>query len=84
MGIVGGIVSFACIWMLTLFTVLPWGIRNHLETEQFVVPGSDAGAPVRPRMVLKAAITTGIALVLWAMLYAVIEYRLLTLDDFPF
>jgi len=84
MSLAGGIVAFACIWMVSLFVVLPWGIQNHLEAEQFVTPGTDPGAPVRPRMLLKAAITTGIAVILWLALYAVLEYRLFTLDDFQY
>jgi len=84
MGPGGGIVSFAVIWMVSLFMVLPWGMRSHTEAGAEIVPGSEASAPVRPRLLLKFAITTGVALVLWGALYATITYRLLSLDDFPF
>jgi len=83
MGPVGGTVAFACIWMVSLFLVLPWGIRNPHEAGAEIVKGTDPGAPVAPRMLLKVGITTIIALVIWTALFMVIEYRLVTLDDFP-
>lgn len=79
MGIAGSIVSFACIWMVSLFMVLPWGVNNHLEAGEEVIPGTDPGAPVRPRMLLKAGITTVIAVILWSALYVTITYRLISL-----
>jgi predicted secreted protein len=84
MGPVAGTVAFACIWMISLFLVLPWGIRNPHETGQEIVQGTDPGAPVAPRMLLKVGITTIVAVVIWTALFVVMEYRLLTLDDFPF
>ena len=84
MGPVAGTVAFACIWMISLFLVLPWGIRNPHETGQEIVQGTDPGAPVRPRMLLKVGVTTLVALILWTGLFVVMEYRLFTLDDFPF
>lgn len=84
MGPVAGTVAFACIWMISLFLVLPWGIRNPHETGQEIVQGTDPGAPVAPRMLLKVGITTIVAVIIWAALFVVMEYRLLTLDDFPF
>ncbi|HEX4891050.1 MAG TPA: DUF1467 family protein [Alphaproteobacteria bacterium] len=83
MGPVGGIIAFACIWMVSLFLVLPWGMRNPHEAGVEIVKGTDPGAPVAPRMRLKVGITTIIALVIWTALFVVVEYRLLTLDDFP-
>ncbi|MCK9991998.1 MAG: hypothetical protein Dbin4_00518 [Alphaproteobacteria bacterium] len=83
MGPVGGIVAFACIWMVSLFLVLPWGMRNAHEAGVEIVKGTDPGAPVAPRMLLKVGITTLVALVIWTALFVVMEYRLLTLNDFP-
>ncbi len=84
MGPIGGTVAFACIWMVSLFLVLPWGINNPHETGQEIVKGTDPGAPVRPRMLLKVGIITIIALIIWTGLFVVMEYRLITLDDIPF
>ena len=84
MGLAGGLVSFAIIWMLCFFIVLPWGIQNHIEAGQEVVPGEDTAAPVRPRLRLKVWITTGVTALLWLALYYILENHLITLDDFPF
>lgn len=84
MGLAGGLVTFAILWMLCFFTVLPWGMQSHIDAGEEVVPGADPAAPVKPRLALKAAITTAIASVIWSSLYIVIAYRLVSLDDFPF
>ncbi len=81
---VGGVIAFACIWMVSLFLVLPWGIQNPHEAGETVIEGTDPGAPVAPRMVLKVGITTIVAIILWTALFVVLEYKLVTLDDFPF
>lgn len=83
MGPVGGIVAFACIWMVSLFLVLPWGITSPHEAGQEIAKGTDPGAPVAPRMLLKAGVTTVVALILWTALFVVLEYKLITLDNFP-
>jgi predicted secreted protein len=41
--------------------------------------GEDRGAPMRARIALKAAVTTGITFILWGLLFAAIE-----LDFFSF
>ena len=43
------------IWWLTLFAVLPWGVRNQEEAGD-VVPGSD---PARPRCIACGASCSG-------------------------
>jgi predicted secreted protein len=37
------------IWWVTLFAVLPWGVRNQEEAGE-VVPGTDPGAPATHRL----------------------------------
>lgn len=75
MDLVGGLVSFVIIWTVVLFTVLPWGNQPVDEPEA----GHAESAPANPRVGLKFLITTGISLVLFGILYAVMEYRLITL-----
>ncbi|APG90704.1 MULTISPECIES: DUF1467 family protein [Sinorhizobium] len=48
------------IWWLTLFTVLPFGVRTQAE-ENEVVPGSVESAPARFRGLRVVLITTVIA-----------------------
>jgi predicted secreted protein len=56
------------IWWLTLFAVLPWGIRSQTESGD-VVPGSDPGAPTLTKLLVKIVWTTAIASVLFGALY---------------
>lgn len=77
MNIVSAIVIFIVIWWLTLFIVLPFGVRRTENPEA----GHDPGAPVRPMMWRKVAVTTVITVVLFAILYAIAEYELISLQD---
>jgi predicted secreted protein len=65
------IVLFVIIWWLVFFAVLPWGIRRAGDEAL----GHDAGAPLRPRLVLKAAITTGIAALLCGVAYWLVQSK---------
>lgn len=60
-----GLITFAIIWWLVLFIVLPWGI--HIPDAP--AKGHATSAPARPRLSLKLAVTTGIALVLWGIAF---------------
>jgi predicted secreted protein len=55
---------YVIVWWLTLFAVLPWGVKPTTEAE----PGHDRGAPVLPNLWKKALATTAIATVLWFVL----------------
>ncbi|MGB0921242.1 MAG: DUF1467 family protein [Alphaproteobacteria bacterium] len=83
MSISGGIVAFVIIWWVVVFAVLPFGVRTQRE-EGEITPGTADSAPVKPMLVRKAIATTIIASVLWGVLWAVIEYQLISLDDFPY
>ena len=65
MTVVGGIVAFIVIWTVVLFTVLPWGNQAPENPET----GHATSAPENPRIGLKFAATTGIATVLFLMLW---------------
>ena len=72
---VTAIVLFIIIWWLTLFLVLPWGIRRTENPEE----GHDQGAPARPLLARKLLITSGITIVLFAVIFGVIEWSGLSL-----
>lgn len=74
---VTAIVVFIMIWWLTLFTVLPWGVRRTANPEE----GHDQGAPARPMLVRKLLITTGITLVVFGVFYLVVEKSGLSLRE---
>lgn len=54
-------------WWIVLFAVLPWGVRSQNE-EPDRLQGTDPGAPVAPRLGLKALITTATSLAVFAAL----------------
>jgi len=60
-----GIVVYFLIWWVALFAVLPWGVHIPDKAE----PGHAQSAPARPRLWLKAAVTSLIAGLLWLVYY---------------
>jgi predicted secreted protein len=68
-------VIFVIVWWLVLFMVLPFGARPPDEVE----PGMAPSAPARPRMGLKIAITTAIALALTALILWLLQSGLIQL-----
>lgn len=60
---------FLLIWFVTLFAVLPWGVRQATKTEA----GHDPGAPVNPQIGRKAMITTVISLAVWGVYFYVTQ-----------
>jgi len=64
-----GIVVYVLIWWVVIFAVLPWGVR---APEEFV-PGQARGAPARPRLGLKAGITTLVSAVIWLVIWALVR-----------
>ena len=70
-------VVFIIIWWIMLFMVLPWGVSRTENPEA----GHDPGAPARPMLVRKLLITTGITIVLFGILYGVIDAEILSLQD---
>ncbi|WP_293801557.1 DUF1467 family protein [uncultured Bosea sp.] len=65
MNLVGGLALYFVIWWITLFAVLPFGIRSQQEAGD-VVAGTEPGAPVLPGLLKKAVITSVIAAVIFA------------------
>lgn len=65
MGWVTGLATYMILWWLVIFMVLPWG--NRAVDEVDVARGHAHGAPQKPRLGIKLAITTVIAGILWAI-----------------
>ena len=70
-------VVFIVIWWLTLFTVLPWGVRRSEDPAE----GHDQGAPARPMLARKLLITTVITSMVFAVLYLVVAKSGLSLRE---
>lgn len=66
---------YSIIWWLVVFMVLPWG--NQSIDAADVAKGHAAGAPKKPRLLLKFGITTVIAGVIFAAIYWVHEAGLI-------
>ena len=77
MGWLSGIAVYAMVWWVVLFAVLPWGVRPADRPG----PGHATGAPERPRMWLKAAITSLIAAAIWGGIYMVVESDWISFRD---
>jgi predicted secreted protein len=71
MGWVSGAAVYLIIWWLVIFLVLPWGVQP-ISSED-VRRGHAESAPRRPRILLKFAVTTVIAALLWLLVYWVID-----------
>lgn len=80
MAITSAIVLYAVIWFMTLFIVLPIRLQTQQDVGE-VVPGTPSSAPVNPQLKKRALIVTGIAAVIWAILFTVIETETLTVRD---
>lgn len=68
-----GIAIYFTIWWIVLFAVLPFGVRSQHEGADFA-GGTDPGAPIAPRLLMKALATTGISAVLFGLLWTWMTY----------
>ena len=64
---------YITIWFTVLFAILPIGVRSQQE-DGVVVPGTEPGAPVAPRLVMKAIVTTVISALLLGLLLAYMRW----------
>jgi predicted secreted protein len=67
------IAIYFTMWWIVLFAILPFGVRSQHETGE-VVAGTDPGAPVAPRLLIKAIATTIVSAILFAGLWVFMEY----------
>ena len=82
MGLGTAFAIYFIIWWVVLFTVLPFGVRSQAE-EGTITPGSASGAPSRPQLGIKVGVTTVIAGAVFAVVYWLIVYRPIQLEDVP-
>lgn len=71
-----GLAVYLVMWWLVLFMVLPWGVQRVDPDE--LLDGEDPGSPAKPRLLLKAAVTTVVAGILFAIFYYVEQSGLIT------
>jgi len=61
-----GTATYFIIWWLLLFAILPFGVQSQHELDD-IVPGTEPGAPARPRLLITLTANTIIAALLWAI-----------------
>jgi predicted secreted protein len=76
-------IYFIC-WWIVLFAVLPLRIGPQAREGESDPFADAAGAPHAPNMGLKFLVTTIVSALIFAAIYAVFAFRLVTLDDVPF
>lgn len=64
-----GIVVYVLVWWLTLFAILPLWVTPSQPGEL----GHDAGAPQRPLLGRKLALTSVVAALIWVGIYIVVK-----------
>jgi predicted secreted protein len=76
------IALYFVIWWVTLFAVLPIGLKTQEEAGD-VVPGTPEGAPSAFRALRVVVINTIVATTVFAIVWVVIRYNLIGLPDVP-
>jgi predicted secreted protein len=83
MPLVTGIAVFFVLWWLLLFVILPLDIKGQHEDGD-VVKGTEPGAPSQPFIKRKIIQTTILTAIVWVIIFVVIEFKLIDMDNIPF
>ena len=80
---IGAIVAIYFVaWWVSLFAVLPWGVRSQAESAD-ITPGTDPGAPVRPWLLRKVIATTIVAALVTGLIIYLSTSGIVSLSDLP-
>ena len=77
------IAIYLLFWSLTLFAVLPFGVKTTHEAGGEPVPGEANSSPANPMLVKKMLWTTLVSTLLFGLFYANYTAGWVTLDDIP-
>lgn len=77
MSLFTGTMVYIIVWWLVLLAVLPFGNRAPDTAE----PGHVESAPERPRLWIKAAVTTVVATLIWGVIYWIISADIISFRD---
>ncbi|HRY08239.1 MAG TPA: DUF1467 family protein [Hyphomicrobiaceae bacterium] len=83
MSLTFGVAIYFIIWWLSLFAVLPFGLRTQDEAGE-VVPGTPESAPARPRLLRIFMINTLVASIFFALFWLGVTQGWLDPETFPF
>jgi len=78
-----GVAIYLTIWWTVLFVVLPLGVVSHAEAGIDLGDGGDPGAPVDPKLKRKFFTTTWVSAIVFAILWAILHFHLVTLPSLP-
>jgi predicted secreted protein len=68
-----GIAIYIVLWWLSLFMVLPMGVKSLSEGGVQDAEGHDPGAPVAPDLRKKAVWASIVAAVFWVIIFVVLD-----------
>lgn len=77
------IAIYLLFWSITLFAVLPFGVRTTRESGGEPLPGEADSAPADPMLARKLVWTTVIATALFALFYANFSFGWIVMADIP-
>jgi predicted secreted protein len=77
-----GIAIYIMTWWITLFAVLPIGVKTQGEDGD-VVAGTPASAPVKPRLLRVIVINTVVATAAFLVVWAAFHFDWLGLHQIP-
>ncbi|MCK8465324.1 DUF1467 family protein [Aliiroseovarius sp. S1339] len=80
MSITAAIVLYVVIWFVTMFVVLPIGLRTQGD-EGEIVPGTHAGAPANFKLGRTMIIVTIVGTIVWAAVTGIILSGWITVED---
>jgi len=83
MGPVGSIAAYLVIWWVTLFAILPLGVKSYAEMGLPVPGGGDPSAPVNPNLKRKFITTTWVSAIVFAVIWAALRFHLVELPPLP-
>ncbi len=72
------------VWWVTLFAILPLRIGPQPEEGERDPIADASGAPYAPNIGRKFLVTTVVSAAIFAVIYVIIAFKLITLDDVPF
>ncbi|HEX2379965.1 MAG TPA: DUF1467 family protein [Methyloceanibacter sp.] len=84
MSLAFAVAIYVVIWWIVLFAMLPIGVRTSEEAGENASPGTAESAPHLPNLLPKMVATTVVSSIVFAALYAIIVYHVITLDQIPF
>ncbi|MEY2882370.1 MAG: hypothetical protein RL490_94 [Pseudomonadota bacterium] len=77
------IAIYLLFWSLSLFLVLPFGVKTTRELGEEPLPGQADSAPHNPMLAKKILWTTIVATILFALFFANYSQGWVHLDDIP-